>query len=185
MGGAHVPDCGQYRDTHPEQAKPCLGGGYTPLSCSPHVQPWSVKTFSYPTANCSNAFIGAFNMWPHLIEVNSAFQQWKLLLLPPLLGYLCLVSFLRHRRARDLQKRFSPAGRASFARMTTDDAQAVLKDLTELEFPKFFGFSIIFALFKVRATTLVVQLRLTYTNADLWYPKRIIPASRDWSARRH
>ncbi|KAF6227091.1 hypothetical protein HO133_008532 [Letharia lupina] len=32
--------------------------------------------------------------------------------------------------------------------MTTDDAQAILKDLTELEFPKFFGFSIIFALFK-------------------------------------
>ncbi|KAK4694526.1 hypothetical protein P7C71_g3072, partial [Lecanoromycetidae sp. Uapishka_2] len=33
--------------------------------------------------------------------------------------------------------------------MTTNDAQAILKDLTELEFPKFFGFSIIFALFKL------------------------------------
>lgn len=32
--------------------------------------------------------------------------------------------------------------------MTTNDAQAILKDLTELEFPKVFGFSIIFALFK-------------------------------------
>lgn len=109
-------------------------------------------------------------MWPHLIEVNPAFQQWTLLLVPALLGYLCLVLFLRHRRARDLQKRFSPAGRASFARMTTDEAHAVLKDLTELEFPKLFGFSIIFALFKVRATVLVVQLRLTYTMQTYGIP---------------
>ena len=40
--------------------------------------------------------------------------------------------------------------------MTTDDAQAILKDLTELEFPKFFGFSIIFALFKVRSPNIVL-----------------------------
>ncbi|KAJ9657540.1 hypothetical protein H2201_008141 [Coniosporium apollinis] len=32
--------------------------------------------------------------------------------------------------------------------MTVDDAQAILKDLTELEFPKLMGFSVIFALFK-------------------------------------
>ncbi|MCJ1362835.1 hypothetical protein MMC16_001941 [Acarospora aff. strigata] len=32
--------------------------------------------------------------------------------------------------------------------MTVDDVQAILKDLTELEFPKIMGFSIIFALFK-------------------------------------
>lgn len=38
--------------------------------------------------------------------------------------------------------------RESFAKMTTDDAQAILKDLTELEFPKIMGLSIIFALFK-------------------------------------
>ena len=33
--------------------------------------------------------------------------------------------------------------------MTVDEAHAILKDMTELEFPKFMGFSIIFALFKV------------------------------------
>jgi hypothetical protein len=32
--------------------------------------------------------------------------------------------------------------------MTTDDAQAILKDLTEMEFPKIMGLSVIFALFK-------------------------------------
>lgn len=76
-------------------------------------------------------------------------QQWSPLMISALTGYLILVSFLRHQRARSLEKTFSPAARASFASMTTNDAQAILKDLTELEFPKFFGFSIIFALFKV------------------------------------
>lgn len=66
------------------------------------------------------------------------------------LTYLLIVSLLRHQRARKLEKRYSPAGKASFGRMTGNDAQAILKDLTELEFPKIFGFSIIFALFKVR-----------------------------------
>lgn len=75
-------------------------------------------------------------------------QQWKTFLVPVLLVYILLVHLLRDRRAKSLERRFSPAGRASFCRMTTDDAQAILKDLTELEFPKFFGFSIIFALFK-------------------------------------
>ena len=78
-------------------------------------------------------------------------QQWKCLLLPALLVYILLVHCLRDRRAKSLERRFSPAGRVSFCRMTTNDAQAILKDLTELEFPKFFGFSIIFALFKARS----------------------------------
>ena len=75
-------------------------------------------------------------------------QQWGFLFLPTLLLYMLLVHLLRHRRAKSLQRRFSPAGRASFGRMTTTDAQAILKDLTELEFPHFFGFAIILALFK-------------------------------------
>ena len=41
------------------------------------------------------------------------------------------------------------SGRQSFAKMTTDEAHGILKDMTELEFPRFMGFSIIFALFKV------------------------------------
>ena len=77
-------------------------------------------------------------------------QQWELLVVPVSLIYILLVHLLRDRRAKSLKRRFSPAGRASFSRMTTNDAQAILRDLTELEFPKLFGFSIIFALFKAR-----------------------------------
>ena len=80
--------------------------------------------------------------------VFASWQSWKVLLIPALLVYLLLVHLLRDRRAKSLEKRFSSAGRASFCHLTTNDAQIILKDLTELEFPKLFGFSIIFALFK-------------------------------------
>ena len=64
------------------------------------------------------------------------------------LAYMAVVSMLRYRRAAYLQKKYNFTTRASFRTMSMDDAQAILKDLTELEFPKIFGFSIIFALFK-------------------------------------
>lgn len=63
--------------------------------------------------------------------------------------YLLFVYLKRHKRARSLEKEYAPAGRASFSSLTTNQAQAILKDLTELEFPKVFGYSIVFALFKV------------------------------------
>ena len=75
-------------------------------------------------------------------------QTWTTLLMPALLVYLLLVRSLRYRRARNLEASYAPCGRSSFRQMSTNDAQAILKDLTELEFPRFFGFSIIFALFK-------------------------------------
>ena len=76
-------------------------------------------------------------------------SQWILLVVLGLLAYMALVRLLRHQRAKSMPRRYGLDGRASFAKMTTDQAQAILKDLTELEFPKIFGFSIIFALFKV------------------------------------
>lgn len=82
-----------------------------------------------------------------IIKNNSA--TWKALL--GVLAYLVLVRLLRYRRVDSLPKRYGLTTRASFASMTTDDAQTILKDLTELEFPKIFGFSIIFALFKAGA----------------------------------
>ena len=62
--------------------------------------------------------------------------------------YLLCVSLLRHRRAKKLWCRYAPAGKDSFDKITVDEAQIILKELTELEFPRLFGFSIIFALFK-------------------------------------
>lgn len=75
-------------------------------------------------------------------------SKWQLILLV-FVAYLLLVRFQRYQRARSLERQYAPAGRASLANLTNDQAQAILKTLTELEFPKFFGFSIIFALFKV------------------------------------
>lgn len=59
-------------------------------------------------------------------------------------------------------------GDESYRKMTTSDAQAILKDLTELEFPKLFGFSIIFALFKTYGIPSVSSLLVaTGQLADL------------------
>lgn len=76
-------------------------------------------------------------------------QQWTRYLIPGIVLYMLSVAVLRHQRARSLPKQFKLTTRESFSRMTVDDAQAILKDLTELEFPKLMGFSVIFALFKV------------------------------------
>jgi hypothetical protein len=45
--------------------------------------------------------------------------------------------------------------------MTTNDAQSILKDLTEMEFPKIMGLSIIFALFKTYGIPSVSSLLVT------------------------
>ena len=66
-----------------------------------------------------------------------------------ILVYCALVGILRERRAKSLPARFRMTSRQDFKNMTADESQAILKDLTELEFPKLMGFSIVFALFKV------------------------------------
>ena len=77
-----------------------------------------------------------------------ALASWRGISLCSFVFYVCIVSLLRRRRARQTPKRYDMERRDSFAKMTTDDAQAILKDLTEMEFPKTMGLSIIFALFK-------------------------------------
>lgn len=76
------------------------------------------------------------------------FQSWWSYGAFCLLAYLWTVSSLRFQRAKTTFKKYGMEQREFFARMTTDDAQMILKDLTELEFPKIMGLSIIFALFK-------------------------------------
>lgn len=88
------------------------------------------------------------NLSKVLVSAQQCLPQWFLLTLPAVLAYVILVSSLRHQRAMYLPKKFNLSSRESFRRMTTDEAQSILKDLAELEFPKIFGFSIIFALFK-------------------------------------
>lgn len=69
--------------------------------------------------------------------------------------------------------------RRDYASMTADQAQMILKDLTELEFPKMMGFSIVFALFKVRDNRqLPIVAKLM--KSDLRHPLSIVLACRHW-----
>ena len=88
-------------------------------------------------------------MEPRLKPPNGSLQRWNVILLAGLLAYVLLVRSLRYQRAKRLQKQYAPAGRESFRNMTAEDAQAILKELAELEFPKLYGFSMVVALFRV------------------------------------
>lgn len=75
-------------------------------------------------------------------------KTWRLTLVLGMFAYLVLVHVLRYQRAKSLEKKHAPAGRESFRNMTADDAQAILKTLAELEFPSFYGVSMVMALFR-------------------------------------
>lgn len=64
------------------------------------------------------------------------------------IAYLLLVRSVRYRRAARLPSKHSINSRQDYHKLTADQAQVVLKDLVELEFPKSMGFSVVFALFK-------------------------------------
>ena len=120
-----------------------------------------------------------------LVVAQQCIPQWYWLVLPTLLLYLALVSTLRHQRALYLPKKFNLLSRESFRRMTTDEAQSILKDLTELEFPKTFSVSIGFALYKacsrfffgfpllLNPYVSTVEYRLKFSAIDLRYPKHL------------
>jgi len=76
-------------------------------------------------------------------------HQWKLLLLPSAIAYLCLVSSLRYKRMKDMHRRFPYHTRESLSRMTVDEAFAIHNYLVKLEFPTVFNAATSFALFKV------------------------------------
>jgi hypothetical protein len=72
--------------------------------------------------------------------------------------YLAIVAKLRYRRSRWLIEKYGMRSRQDFHRMTTDDAQAILQELVEMEFPKLMGLSIVFALFKTYGVPSVSSL---------------------------
>ena len=84
---------------------------------------------------------------------DSSLRQWKVIFFVGALAYVLLVRSLRYQRANRLQKQYAPAGRESFRHMSTENAQAILKTLAELEIPKLYGFSMVVALFRVRRST--------------------------------
>ena len=88
-------------------------------------------------------------MEPDFIAPDAFATAWKLTLVLGMPAYLFLVHVLRYQRAKSLERKYAPAGKESFRNMTVDDAQAILKTLAELEFPKLYGFSMVVALFRV------------------------------------
>ena len=98
-------------------------------------------------ASIASSLKGLFEGLSSCVQVAS--HQWKLLLLPTALAYLCLVSSLRYKHMRNMHKRFPYPTRKSLSKMTVEDAFAIHNYLIQLEFPTIFNAATSFALFKV------------------------------------
>ncbi|KAL9049663.1 MAG: hypothetical protein Q9162_007105 [Coniocarpon cinnabarinum] len=81
-----------------------------------------------------------------------------LIILLLILIYACIIRHFRHRRSQALPAANQFPDRQSYAAMTADQAQAILQELAELEFPRFYSLSIAFALFKTYAIPSVASL---------------------------
>lgn len=70
---------------------------------------------------------------------------------PAVLGlYVILCSSLRFRNEKAMAQRYHYPTRASLAKMTNDDAQQILMNILDYEFPLIYKLSLQFGLFKVR-----------------------------------
>lgn len=78
--------------------------------------------------------------------------------------------------------------------MTADEAQSILQELTEIEFPKLIGFSIVFALLRnissqrsrsqlIMEPVEVMHLVLLTLASDVRHSIRFLPSRPDWRAR--
>lgn len=65
------------------------------------------------------------------------------------LAYALLCSYLRHRRVHRQEARRNFPDRGSMSRMTNVEAQSIINEMAQLEFPIIFKISLQFALFKV------------------------------------
>ncbi|KAI0126270.1 hypothetical protein BJ170DRAFT_582302 [Xylariales sp. AK1849] len=91
-------------------------------------------------------------------------MPWSMILVPSFLGYLLLVQLLRFRRERGMRIRYGYPDRASLAKMTVEDAQKIIKDLSTLEFPAFLVTSLQFGLFKTYGVETISKLLLETRN---------------------
>lgn len=73
--------------------------------------------------------------------------------IPVVLSYPILVKLLRHRRTQKLQKSLGyddgDTAAKIYERITLPEAQAVMLNMSQLEFPRFFEVALQFALFRV------------------------------------
>lgn len=92
-------------------------------------------------------------------------SSWKSIALTLFLGYVLLCRALRYRREASMRRHFGYPDRASLAKMTTEDAQLIMRDLLTLEFPQFAVTALQFGLFKVRLMVCRSQLCIIMTGS--------------------
>jgi hypothetical protein len=96
-----------------------------------------------------------------LLEISSpnksSIMSYSPFLIPAFLTYVALCSLLRFRRRDAIQKKFNYMDKSSMSKMTNVDAQAILNQLAEFEFPKMYETSLQFALFKVQYPASIAQ----------------------------
>ena len=94
---------------------------------------------------------------------------WLLLGTTVFASYALLCNALRFRRRDQLQKKYGYFDRESMARMTTTEAQEIIKTMSESEWPLVFMTSLEFALFKVNNNILLPNNRSQSSNTQQTY----------------
>ncbi|KAK8132420.1 hypothetical protein PG999_000593 [Apiospora kogelbergensis] len=94
----------------------------------------------------------------------SAAVSWKAVALTAFLGYALLCRTLRFRREKAMRRKYGFPDRASLAKMTTEDAQLILRDILTLEFPQFGVTALQFGLFKTYGVESISRLLLATRN---------------------
>ncbi|KAF6831322.1 hypothetical protein CMUS01_07395 [Colletotrichum musicola] len=79
-------------------------------------------------------------------------------------GWVILCASLRFRRINNLQKHLGYTDRASLARMTNHDANIILKNMVEFEFPRFYTLALQFAIFKTYGIETISKLIVATKN---------------------
>jgi hypothetical protein len=74
---------------------------------------------------------------------------WTTIFIMTVILYPLVCTVLRFRRVNGMEKRFGYGTRKKMSEMTNEDAQAILRIMSELEFPRIYKTSLQFALFKV------------------------------------
>lgn len=75
---------------------------------------------------------------------------WTTILAVSAVSYVTLCYLLRFQRLHSMRSRHKFTDRASLARMTNEDAHAIMKTVVTFEFPKFYDLALRLALFRVR-----------------------------------
>lgn len=82
------------------------------------------------------------------------------------LAYLVLCARLRCQRVRSRQRKLNFTSRESMSKMTNTEAQSIIQEMAQFEFPTMFKMSLQFALFKVGEKP--VELTISFLTSKLY-----------------